>query len=531
MRQLGDYDPGDTIHTMFNTAGATGAPIALAGTPSLAVYKDNGTTQDADGLTLTQAFDGVVGLHHVAIDTSADATFYSAGGTFHVVIAAGTVDGISVVGYLVCSFTLRKVPSAVTLAKLDDTLEDDGGTYRFTTNALEQAPSGGGGGSGDWTADERTAIRTILGVPASGTTPGVPSAGALKVIDDLIDTEVGALQSDVSAIKAKTDNLPSDPADASVVAGLIAGVEAKVDTVDTVVDAIKAKTDNLPTDPADASDIAASHASLASSLTTINSNVLTIDGVVDAIQAKTDNLPTDPADASVVAGLIAAVEAKVDTVDTVAVAIKAKTDNLPSDPADASVVAGLIAAVEAKVDVVDAVADAIKATTDKVDDTLEDDSGTYRFTTNALEQAPSGGGGGGTDWTADEREAIRTILGVPSSGTTPDVPAAGALKVLDDLIDTEVAAIKAKTDNLPANPAAASDIPTAAENADKLLGRNLAGGADGGRTVQDALRPLRNKTSIAGGTMTVCEEDDATTAWTAAVTTTPGDPLSAIDPA
>lgn len=32
-----------------------------------------------------------------------------------------------------------------TLAKLDDTLEDDSGVFRFTTNALEQAPSGSGG--------------------------------------------------------------------------------------------------------------------------------------------------------------------------------------------------------------------------------------------------------------------------------------------------------------------------------------------------------------------------------------------------
>lgn len=67
--------------------------------------------------------------------------------------------------------------------------------------------------------------------------------------------------------------------------------------------------------------------------------------------------------------------------------------------------------------------------------------------------------------------------------------------------------------------------------ADKYLGRNLAGGSDGGRMVKDALRSLRNKTSIAGGTLTVCEEDDVTPAWTAAVTTTAGDPLSAIDPA
>ena len=60
---------------------------------------------------------------------------------------------------------------------------------------------------------------------------------------------------------------------------------------------------------------------------------------------------------------------------------------------------------------------------------------------------------------------------------------------------------------------------------------SLAGGADGGRTVQDALRSLRNKSSIAGGTLTVCEEDDSTPAWTATVTTAAGDPLSSIDPA
>lgn len=51
--------------------------------------------------------------------------------------------------------------------------------------------------------------------------------------------------SDIAAIKAKTDNLPSDPADASVVAGLIAAVDTKIDTIDTVVDAVKAKTDSL----------------------------------------------------------------------------------------------------------------------------------------------------------------------------------------------------------------------------------------------------------------------------------------------
>jgi hypothetical protein len=73
--------------------------------------------------------------------------------------------------------------------------------------------------------------------------------------------------------------------------------------------------------------------------------------------------------------------------------------------------------------------------------------------------------------------------------------------------------------------------PTAAENADKLLGRNLAAGADGTRTVQDALRAVRNKTALVGGTLTVYQEDDATPAWTAAATTAARDPLASIDPA
>lgn len=72
----------------------------------------------------------------------------------------------------------------------------------------------------------------------------------------------------------------------------------------------------------------------------------------------------------------------------------------------------------------------------------------------------------------------------------------------------------------------------AQEIADEVLNRNLAGGGSGNtRNVRNALRSLRNKSSIAAGTLTVTEEDDTTTAWTAAVTTAAGDPISSIDPA
>lgn len=88
--------------------------------------------------------------------------------------------------------------------KLDTAMVLDGAVYQFTANALELGPSGGGGTS-DWTADERTAIRTILGVPTSGTTPEVPSAGALKVIDDLLDTEIAALTTAVADLPTNAE--------------------------------------------------------------------------------------------------------------------------------------------------------------------------------------------------------------------------------------------------------------------------------------------------------------------------------------
>lgn len=74
-------------------------------------------------------------------------------------------------------------------------------------------------------------------------------------------------------------------------------------------------------------------------------------------------------------------------------------------------------------------------------------------------------------------------------------------------------------------------LPTADENADALLGRNVSGGSSTGRTVKQALHVLRNKSVIGAGTLTVYDTDDTTTSFTATVTTAAGDPISGIDPA
>jgi hypothetical protein len=131
--------------------------------------------------------------------------------------------------------------------KLDTALELDGAVYRFTLNALELAPSGGSGVA-DWTADERTAIRTILGIPGSGITPTVPSAGALKVIDDLLDTEVAAIQADVTTLltrlsSARAGYLDNLSAGAVAQASNLATLAGYVDTEVAAILAIAQKLD------------------------------------------------------------------------------------------------------------------------------------------------------------------------------------------------------------------------------------------------------------------------------------------------
>jgi hypothetical protein len=72
----------------------------------------------------------------------------------------------------------------------------------------------------------------------------------------------------------------------------------------------------------------------------------------------------------------------------------------------------------------------------------------------------------------------------------------------------------------------------AQEIADALLNRDMSAGADtNARSPRNALRFLRNKWTVAAGTLTVTKEDDTTSAWTAAVSSDPlADPIIGSDP-
>jgi hypothetical protein len=102
-----DYALGTTFDIKFTTRKfSTGAPFTLAGTPAIAAYPDNSTTEITAGITLSVDFDSRTGLNNVRVVASGG-NGYAAGSNYALVITAGTVDGVSVVGEVVGEFSIE----------------------------------------------------------------------------------------------------------------------------------------------------------------------------------------------------------------------------------------------------------------------------------------------------------------------------------------------------------------------------------------------------------------------------------------
>lgn len=337
--------------------------------------------------------------------------------------------------------------------------------------------------------------------------------------------------------------------------------------------------------------------------------------------------------------------------DLSAAAVNAEVDTALSDVGLTTVVTGRIdaaissrlagasytapdnATIAAIAGFVDTEVSAIKTTTDRLATTLEAASGSpgeFRFSADALVNAPAGGGGGGGPTAAQIAdavwdEAITDHLTAGSAGaalnaagsagdpwTTPLPGAYGAgtagnivgnaldaavssrasqmsVDVIDDLVDTEVGAIKAKTDQLNFSSGllhvdlrAISTAPVAVDTgtagtvsfisgeyvatsggtvnanvvqidgesvasdgagrirvdtvevADGVLNRDFSAVSDtNSRTLLQAARHIRNKwdTTSNPGYVTVRKEDDTTEAWRAALSTDgSAQPITGSDP-
>lgn len=133
------------------------------------------------------------------------------------------------------------------------------------------------------------------------------------------------------------------------------------------------------------------------------------------------------------------------------------------------------------------------------------------------------GGGASDAW-----DALRSAHVIPGSFGE------GVLIATGGIASTSFAAGAIDAAAFATDAIGAAELSQAAAQkiADEFLNRDLAGGASGdSRGVRNALRSLRNRVAVSGGTVTVYEEDDTTSAWTAAVTTTAGNPITEVDPA
>jgi len=199
MINAGDFSEGAIVYIPINTASiSTGESVTITNflNTDVHIHKNDSLTQrnNAAGITVSIDFDGITGNHLIKIDTSDDtvAGFWVANADYFIRIEGTTIEAKSV-NVWVGMFSIENRAASKDLANATDGL------------------------------------------------------GALKTLIDTIDTVV-------DAIKAKTDNLPADPADDSDIDAQLATIAGYLDTeiatilaaVDTEIAAIKAKTDNLP---------------------------------------------------------------------------------------------------------------------------------------------------------------------------------------------------------------------------------------------------------------------------------------------
>ena len=146
----------------------------------------------------TQRTVAVTGSHHVAADIHELQPGVIIAADFDASALTAIADGV--LGRNTSTSTYDAGDVGYVLRQVYSMIVADGVDWQYTANALELAPAGGGGGGGtDWTANERTAIRGILGFNSSGSVVD-PTVGILDEIRD----DIGSIGINVYPVSAST---------------------------------------------------------------------------------------------------------------------------------------------------------------------------------------------------------------------------------------------------------------------------------------------------------------------------------------
>lgn len=552
MKHLGDFDAASVLYTKFTTyRPSTGAPFTLAGTPVVSIYKDGSLTQSTAGITLTVDFDGLTGLHHLAVDTSADGTFYSAGSHFEAVITTGTVDSVSVVGSCVASFSLRKdsalkatvagrtldvsaggeagldwanIGSPTTAVNLSATNIDVDQVVASVSGAVGSVTGAVGSVTGNVGGNVNGSVATVNALAANSITAAAAAADfGTEVGTAVWATATRELTAGTNIVLAKGVGVTGfNDLDAAGVRGAVGLASANLDT-----------------------QIAA----LATA-----ANLATVAGYLDteiaAILADTNELQTDWANGGRLDLILdaRASQASVDTIDGIVDSILVDTAEIGAAGAGLTALASA-ANLATLTGYVDTEVAAIKVTTDKLDATLENTSDGWIFTTAALQQAPAtagptaadiadavwdepiaahaavsgstaealnAAGASGDPWVASLPGSYTAgqagyILGTNLDATVSSRASATDLATVAGYLDTEVAAIKVVTDKLDGTleltsdgqiftAAALQNAPTSSGGLDAAGVRAAIGLASANLDTQLADLPTNAELSTALGT-------------------------------
>lgn len=95
MTYLGDFKEDSTVYFCWDTNNKNGGSITRATNGTIRIHKDDSAGESTTGITDTEDFDGLTGVHNCKIDLSSD-PFYSKSHDYSVVLAGATIDGESV---------------------------------------------------------------------------------------------------------------------------------------------------------------------------------------------------------------------------------------------------------------------------------------------------------------------------------------------------------------------------------------------------------------------------------------------------
>lgn len=219
MSYAGDFRLGDTLDVKF-TSALNGVPFTLAGSPVISAYLGNSTTQLTAGITLSADFDSVTGLNNVRV-VATSGNGYATATNCQLVITTGTINGVSVAGSVVASFSIEN-RSAVMPTVAARTLDvSAGGEAGFDWGNVG-SPTTANNLSGT-TVNLTNTVTTYTGnTPQTGDSfarigalgaglTALASQTSVNTIDDFLDTEMAAALAAILAAVALLDDPRGEP--------------------------------------------------------------------------------------------------------------------------------------------------------------------------------------------------------------------------------------------------------------------------------------------------------------------------------